>query len=549
MASITSLTGSSSSSSIYSNPNAITGLASGLDTEAMIEQAVSSYEKKIESLQQDKTMVEWEQAEYRGLIDKMADFMEKYCDYMSDTNLTSASYYQNAKVTTASGTYAGLVSTSGEAKSELSLLGVKQLASAATYSVAGGEGWSGDSTLAELLGSDLDQFATTDAEGNTVYALEINGTTVGSFAADAKLSNLMSAISKSEAGVNASFSDLTGRFQFTAKETGADSGFTISGGLAEALFGTTETTDANGNAVKAEGYSAGRNAILVVEANGATTEIERSSNRVELDGLTVSLKGTFAAYTESEVDGETVYTATSDAVKFTTTTDSEKIVDTVKAMIEDYNEMVEAVKKSYSTKPLRDSSGKTYRPLTEADRADMSENAIENYEKKAKTGLLYADQDLSSMCTQLVNAITEHVIDLESIGITTAYNEGLTTLKLDENKMKAALEEDPNAVSDVLAGTDGFMSDVHTVTKRYGATIGADKGILVQKAGSERASSTVNLNALQKIMDEHQEQIEKWQEKLTDKIDYYSSMFSRLETMIANMNSQSSALAGFMGGY
>ena len=41
MASITSLTGSSSTSSIYGNSNILSGLASGMDTEAMIENAVS----------------------------------------------------------------------------------------------------------------------------------------------------------------------------------------------------------------------------------------------------------------------------------------------------------------------------------------------------------------------------------------------------------------------------------------------------------------------------------------------------------------------------
>ena len=541
MASITSLTGSSSSSSIYSNPNAITGLASGLDTEAMIEQAVSAYEKKIATLQQDKTKVEWQQTEYRELIDKMASFTEKYADYTSNTNLSSEAFFNTAKITSTTGTYANMVSATGEATSELSILGVKQLATAATYSVSGRDGWNASQTLEELLGNELAQFATTDEEGNTVYEIEINGTSVGTFSADTKLSNVLSAISKSDAGVNASYSELTGRFQFTAKETGEGSDFAIGGGLAEALFGKTEGADS---------YKAGQDAILVVEANGATAEVVRSSNKVELDGLTVNLKGTFAAYTESTTaDGKTVYTATSDAVKFSTTTDSEKVVETVKAMIEEFNELATAVKKSYSTKPLKDSSGKNYKPLTENDRSDMSESAIENYEKKAKTGLLYCDQDLSSMYNEMVNAITKHVVDLEEIGITAVYSDGLTTLKLDENKMKSELETNPDAVSDVLAGDNGFVQDVGKVTKKYGGTTGADKGILVQKAGSERAPTTVNQNSLRTIMDEYQEQIKKWQQKLSDKIDYYSSVFSRLETMIANMNSQSSALSGLMGGY
>ena len=58
MASISSIMGSSSStSSIYGsrNTNIISGLASGMDTESMIEGMVQSYQQKIISLQQSKT--------------------------------------------------------------------------------------------------------------------------------------------------------------------------------------------------------------------------------------------------------------------------------------------------------------------------------------------------------------------------------------------------------------------------------------------------------------------------------------------------------------
>ena len=56
MASVSSV--SSSSSSIYGNRNVISGLASGMDTESMIENAVSGYKTKISTLQQKRTKVE-----------------------------------------------------------------------------------------------------------------------------------------------------------------------------------------------------------------------------------------------------------------------------------------------------------------------------------------------------------------------------------------------------------------------------------------------------------------------------------------------------------
>ena len=50
-------------------------------------------------------------------------------------------------------------------------------------------------------------------------------------------------------------------------------------------------------------------------------------------------------------------------------------------------------------------------------------------------------------------------------------------------------------------------------------------------------------------MSDIDEQIEKWQDKMTNKVDYYTNKFTQLEMLINQMNSQSSALAGLTGGY
>ena len=55
-------------------------------------------------------------------------------------------------------------------------------------------------------------------------------------------------------------------------------------------------------------------------------------------------------------------------------------------------------------------------------------------------------------------------------------------------------------------------------------------------------------NTWQKQIDNINTQIEKWQDKLTSQVDRYTSMFSKLEVLINQMNSQSSTLAGMMGG-
>ena len=135
MASVSSV--SSSSSSIYGNKNVISGLASGMDTESMIENAVSGYKTKISTLQQKRTKVEWQQEVYRSIISKMSSFSDKYTYYASSTNLLSSSFFNQAVKVTSAGKYADMVSASGQTDSSVQILGVKQLAKAATYTVSG----------------------------------------------------------------------------------------------------------------------------------------------------------------------------------------------------------------------------------------------------------------------------------------------------------------------------------------------------------------------------------------------------------------------------
>jgi len=93
-----SLSGVSSNnvSSLYNSKNTISGLASGMDTEGMIEQLVQSYSNKITQLQQKNTKVEWKQEAYRSMIAKLVNISSKYTSYTSDTNLLSASFFSGA---------------------------------------------------------------------------------------------------------------------------------------------------------------------------------------------------------------------------------------------------------------------------------------------------------------------------------------------------------------------------------------------------------------------------------------------------------------------
>ena len=418
-------------------------------------------------------------------------------------------------------------------------------------------------TLKDLLGEEgLKGLETgVDKDGNTTYGLEINGVKIGEFTEKTELSTIISRInSNKDAGVNISYSKLTNEFTFTAKETGVAGNIQFSDkGLGGKLFGG------------AEQISKGQDAIFTATIDGTEMELTRSSNIVDFDGLSVTLKGEFGYKQKMDADGKPVldekgnpvYTdeldRTAEAITFTSSADADKIVDAIKAFVNDYNEMITEIKETYSTMPMQKTNGAYYEPLTEEDKEGMSESAIKDWEEKAKAGILFGDRDLSSLYSRLTSAVSmygQDGADLKAAGITVSYSEGLSTLSFDEKTLRETLDSDPDRVRDIFtkskdsgAATNGLMAAIKDPLEVFGGTTGATKGTLVEKAGSPLAPTSIYQNYIQKQLNNLDTQIKKWQDKMSDQVDYYTSQFSKLEQLIAQMNSQSSALSQMMGGY
>lgn len=388
---------------------------------------------------------------------------------------------------------------------------------------------------------------TEDSDGNLnrLFSLSINGEEIGLYNKDTALETVINNVnSNSDAGVTISYSKMTNQFVLTSKQSGTGGKIEVGEGLGQTLFGNV--ADANKPDSGAT-FTEGQDATIEVTVNGQDMTLTRNSNTFEIDGMTITIDGAFKAE-----DTDTPIT-------FTSKTNADTIVDAVKSMVEDYNAIIEEVRKAYNTQPLETSSGGKYEPLTDDEKADMSESAIENYEEQAKTGILYMDQDLSSLYSALRSAILPSGEDgaiLRSIGIQTAYEDGVTTLKLDETALRNAIAENPDQVQDAFAkskdagsSTDGLMASIQKVTNKYAATTGETKGILIEKAGSQYSPTAALDNTILNKIQDIEEQIDIWQEKMSNKVDYYTNKFTQLELLINQMNSQSSSLAGLTSGY
>ena len=118
-----------------SNQMRISGVNSGFDTEAMIQQMLSTYQSKINKQNQKLQILQWQQEQYRDIISKFSAFKGKYFDILKrDTYLMSPSQFSKfkANITTKSGKDSGLkVTTSNSAVPSSHTIKVDQKATAA----------------------------------------------------------------------------------------------------------------------------------------------------------------------------------------------------------------------------------------------------------------------------------------------------------------------------------------------------------------------------------------------------------------------------------
>ena len=290
-------------------------------------------------------------------------------------------------------------------------------------------------------------------------------------------------------------------------------------------------------------YTAGTDAELNVSINGQNLNLTRSSNTIDIDGLNITLKGTFD-------EGE--------GVAFNTKTDADSIVSGIKSFVEDINSALKQIHDAYTTSPNKDSKGNTYDPLTEDEKSEMSETAVKNYEEKAKAGLLYQDSDLSSLYSRLVSSVStgSNAAALRDIGITSSLDSTtkVTSLEIDEDKLRSALDSNPDKVSNIFtnvgdstSGTGGLMENVKKTLDEYVSTSVASPGILVRKAGTKLSSVSLLNNTLQSSYNTLDTSVSNMEDKIGKKIDYYTKQFTALEKLMSTMNNQSSMLSGLMG--
>lgn len=355
---------------------------------------------------------------------------------------------------------------------------------------------------------------------------------------DTTISDLTDGLSKM--GVSANFDAKQGRFYINASSTGAEYDFDLTSSDSSALdlLGLSKSA----GATKVDAQDA------IIEYNGV--EYVGSSNTFELNGLTITAKGVTGTY-----DKETGTFTNDSPISVDVGTDVDGVYNTIKNFVKKYNELIDEMNTLYNeSKP-------EYEPLTDEERSQLSDTQIEQWEKKAKTGILRRDETinelLSSMRTILNKGVTvtdkdgnEQTVTLASLGIVTGdYSEkGKLHIMGDAddaayasetNKLKAALENNPEIFSQAFVGdkeNPGIGAQLYSsLTKAMG------------RSESSHSLTFYDDITLDDKIDDKDDEIDKWQEKLQKLEDKYYDQFAAMESAMAAMQSQQSYISALMG--
>lgn len=343
----------------------------------------------------------------------------------------------------------------------------------------------------------------------------------------------------SKMGVNASFDEKQGRFYINASETGAENDFTITSSDSGAL----DILGLGNGSVKVDAQDA------IIEYNGV--EYVGSSNTFSLNGLTITAKSVTGEY--DKTTGEFKNNA---PISIDVSSDTESIYNSIKNFVNKYNEIIDEMNKLYDEKKPE------YEPLTDDERSELSDTQIEKWEEKAKQGILRRDSTISSLLSSMRGILnkavtvtmddgTEKQFTLASLGIVTGdYSENGklhilgdeddSTYSSETNKLKEALESNPEIFAQVFAGD------------KENPGIGFEMYNSLSKAMAHTSSSSsltfyddITLND---DIDDIDDEIDKWNEKLQKMEDKYYDQFAAMETAMAKLQSQQSYLSSLLGG-
>lgn len=271
-----------------------------------------------------------------------------------------------------------------------------------------------------------------------------------------------------------------------------------------------------------------------IELNGV--KYTSDTNTVKVNGLTITCNGV---------------TGPNESITLTTKNDTSGIYNMVKNFIKEYSELINEMDKLYNAE-----STKGYDPLTDEEKEAMSETEIEKWEAKIKDGLFRRDSTLNTVASAMkeimasgfeVNGKKMYLYDfgIETLGYFNAAeneknayhiygDEDDATVSNKTNTLMAMINSDPDAVASFFSQLTQKMSDK-----------------LFKMMGTTQSSSFNKIYDDKKMKEEYDgytSKIAQEEKRVQDYEDSWYKKFSKMETAMAKMQSNASAVTSLLGG-
>jgi flagellar hook-associated protein 2 len=609
-------------------------MATGMDTDAMVKSMTADLQYKVDKTYQNRELMQWKQDEYRKIIVKLKEFQE-YFDVNSDKYILSPTKF-NPISTSSSDTAIVSANASSEARTGSYKVDVKEMAQGASiegnsissqFVVSDVSNWNGkkivfdkgeiDLTacnasnakeLSEFINSKISQNEQLNGklsvsyvnDGSSEYIkfnnlsdeeISIDSTTVlhdlstGKIVNansstkltalgysnvdniqfiindkeinidvtdDTTIGNVISTINEGTGGkVIAQMDDVTGKLVLRTKDTGSSTNLTISGTNIDKL-GLSNTSENGKDAL-----------VEITSPDGSTVTLTQPKNGFTVNGINYNIK-------------------TKGISNITVTADTDKVLEKITKFVDDYNGLVDEI-----TGKLTEKRTRSYTPLTEEQKQEMTDDQIKKWEEKGKQGILRGDDKLESLLRNLRSAFVEPLKEsVFNFGIQGDGAIGLDTyreakqagkIKIDKNKLKSAINDNPQAVIDFFTKKmdvevddnkayvnsdkfkqEGVFTRFDNLFREYIGnpllgkdgkyTLSGSMNIYVNKQYDYSYTGFSGKNTLPDQIFKHQQSMKTLEKKLWVKQEQLYKNFARLETAMNEMNAQSNWLMSQMGG-
>ena len=484
--------------------NRVTGFASGLETEEIIKGMMATYQARLDKQTQQTTKLEWKADAYREINTLIKNFREKYLSMLSDAKMLSSYSYRSMTATFTNPTSAVSISASSSAVAGTYTIDeITELATApkitSSAEVFTGEQYLSDTTLENLQLEHAFQFV------DDAVSFKINDQTF-TFSKDTTIGDMMRTINYSDAGVTMRYSSLAKGFTLSSDVTGSLSKIDI--------------VNISGNAFAATDSALGiAEGIDIYKGTDAECKIEghvvkQSSNTFTFDGIT---------YTLNE--------RTSTPIEFAVEQDYQSTVDKVKGFVDAYNELVDKLQ----TKNTEEIYLK-FSPLTDAQKDEMEDDEIEQWQEKAMSGVLRNDSYISNLLTTLRGAFYTVVdgtgMSPSEIGLTTMSYKNGAKIEVDEEKLLNALKNDPESIRDMFAKSSDTSSE---------------KGVIVRISDAlmnyTKETSDIALESLDEKIGDSEDKQESIEDYMREREETLWRRFSDMEAALSKLNSMSNWLS------